>query len=151
MPEGGEEIHGMTMDEGALGGPETRTSLDSLADADADPLVVEPATELLSAGEASTVPAKAHTPWPLGYIAFGIAVLLVLAEGVAVYLASSGQPAAATIIGQVLVVLTALPLALGLVAVLRGRNREWGLAAMVLAVVANPFILINVLGFFGAI
>lgn len=121
------------------------------------PAFQTPVTERLAAGtpvaetQPAEGPAKAHSPWPLGYIAFGIAVLLVIAEGVAVYLASSGQPAAATIVGQVLVVLTALPLALGLVAALRGRNREWGIAAMVLAVVANPFILINVLGFFDAI
>lgn len=95
-------------------------------------------------------PITGHTPWPLGCIAFGIAVLLLIAEGVAVYLASFGQPGAATIIGQVLVVLTALPLALGIVAVLRRRNTAWGIAAMVLAVVANPLILINVLTFFGA-
>lgn len=90
-------------------------------------------------------------PWPLGYLAFGIAVLLVIVEGVAVYLGSFGEPAVATIIGQFLVVFTAFPFALGLLAVIRNRNREWGVAAMVLALIANPFILINVLGFFGAL
>lgn len=89
-------------------------------------------------------------PWPLGYLAFGIAVLLVIAEAVAVYLGSNDEPTAATVIGQILVVITAFPFALGLLAVLRNRNREWGIAAMVLAIIANPFILINVLGFFGA-
>lgn len=96
------------------------------------------------------LPRAPRRPWPLGYLAFGIAVLLVLLEGVAVYLGSFGEPAIATVIGQVLVVVTAFPFALGLLAVIRKRNREWGIAAMVLAVIANPFILINVLGFFGA-
>ena len=89
-------------------------------------------------------------PWPLGYPAFGIAVLLVITEGIAVYLGSIDEPVAATILGQALVVTTAFPFALGLLAVSRHRQREWGLAAMVLSVIANPFILINVLGFFGA-
>ncbi|GAA3736080.1 hypothetical protein GCM10022239_10020 [Leifsonia bigeumensis] len=114
------------------------------------PYAALPVTEPLPP-ESPVTPPTPHTPWPLGYIAFGMAVLLVVAEGVAVYLATYGQPVAATVIGQVLVVLTALPLALGLLAVLRGRQRGWGIAAMVLAVIANPLILINLLGFFGTI
>ena len=89
-------------------------------------------------------------PLALGHVAFGIAVLLVIVEGVAVYLGSYGEPVVATVLGQVLVVITAFPFALGLLAVIRNRNREWGIAAMVLSVIANPFILINLLGLFGA-
>ena len=87
----------------------------------------------------------------LGYTAFAIAVVLAIAEGVAINLATNGQPVTATAIGQVLVVLTALPLALGLFVALRGPKREWGIAAMVVAVIANPLILLNVLSFFGTI
>lgn len=93
---------------------------------------------------------RPRRPWPFGIIALSIAAALVVAEGVAVYLASSGQPAAATVLGQVLVVATALPLALGLLAAIRNHQRGWGLAAMVVSVVANPFILVNLLAFFGS-
>ncbi len=88
---------------------------------------------------------------PLGYVAFTIAVILVIAEAIAISLATNGQPLLATTIGQVLVVLTALPLAVGLFVALRGPKREWGIAAMVVAFIANPLILLNVLSFFGTI
>jgi len=86
---------------------------------------------------------------PLGYIAFVAALVLAIAEGIAISLAYSNQQALAATVGQVLVVLSALPLALGLFVAIRGPKREWGIAAMVVAVVANPLVLINVLSFFG--
>jgi hypothetical protein len=107
--------------------------------------------DALAESTEETEPPTRRRALPLGYIAFAIAVILVIAEGVAVVLASSGQPGVATTIGQILVVLTALPLALGLFVALRGPRREWGIAAMVVAVIANPLILINVLSFFGTI
>jgi hypothetical protein len=120
-----------------------------------------PATHALPVADATAVmdavpavdaaPARERRSVPLGGIAFAVAVVLVIVEAIAVTLANSGQPAAATTIGQVLVVLTALPLALGLYAAVRGMQREWGIAAMVVAVIANPLILINVLSFFGAL
>ncbi len=94
---------------------------------------------------------SAKRPLPWGLIAFAIAVILVIAEAIAINLATSGQPLAATAIGQTLVVLTAVPLALGLFVALRGPRREWGIAAMVVAVIANPLILLNVLSFFGTL
>ncbi len=133
----------MTIDDGAPAGPDPWAQAPAGESSPATPPVVEEPV-------VDERPRKARKPWPLGYVAFGIAVLLVIAEGVAVYLGSFGEPAVATIIGQVLVVVTAFPFALGLLAAIRNRKREWGIAAMVLAVIANPFILINVLGFFGA-
>ncbi len=101
--------------------------------------------------EAELRPRRPRRTWPLGHIAFGFAVLLVILEGVAVYLASSGEPGVATVLGQVLVVATALPLALGLLAVIRNRKRGWGIAAMILSLVANPVLLLTALRFFGSI
>jgi hypothetical protein len=88
---------------------------------------------------------------PLGLVAFAIAVVLAIGEVIAISLANSGHPAEATFIGRVLVFLTALPLVLGLYAVVRGSNRGWGIAAMIVAVLANPLILVNLLAFFGAL
>jgi hypothetical protein len=147
MPAAGEEVTRMTIDDGGAPGhdPWAGTPPSSpLASTETpqEQTALEPEPE-----------APAHEPrrpWPLGYVAFGIAVLLVILEGIAVYLGSFGEPVVATVLGQVLVVITAFPFALGLLAVIRNRNREWGIAAMVLSVIANPFILINVLGFFGA-
>ncbi|MBX3091615.1 MAG: hypothetical protein KF801_03800 [Cryobacterium sp.] len=101
-------------------------------------------------GAVSTTLSSLGTVW-LGYVAFGIALVLAIIEGVAIFLASSRQPAIATTVGQILVVVTALPLALGLMVALRGPQRAWGIAAIVLAVVANPLVLLNVLSFFGSL
>lgn len=96
-------------------------------------------------------PARVRRSAPIAYIAFGIALVLVIIEGIAIYVASNGGAVAATTLGQVLVVLTALPFALGLISAIRGPHREWGIAAMVVAVVANPLILLTVLSFFGSL
>ncbi len=101
--------------------------------------------------EVETRPRTPRRTWPLSHVAFGIAVLLVILEGVAVYLANFGEPLAATVLGQVLVVCTALPFALGLLAVIRNRKRGWGIAAMVLSLIANPVLLLNLLRLFGGI
>ena len=93
----------------------------------------------------------AGKPWPLGIIAFVLAALLAAVEAVAIYLASNGQPVIATVIGQALIVVTALPLALGVFAVIRRRDRNWGSAAIIVSIVANPLILLNILGFFRAL
>lgn len=142
----------MTIDDGALPGRDPWGQPVGAPPAAEQP-IEEVAPGEVAPGEIAQEeqPRELWRPWPLGYLAFGIAVLLVIVEGVAVYLGSFGEPAVATIIGQFLVVFTAFPFALGLLAVIRNRNREWGVAAMVLAVIANPFILINVLGFFGAL
>ena len=107
--------------------------------------------DLRTTGDAESAPARVRRPLPIAYIAFAIALVLVIIEGVAIYLASNGGAMAATTLGQILVVLTAVPLALGLFAAIRGPHREWGIAAMVVAIVANPLILLNVLSFFGSL
>ncbi|MEO6941578.1 MAG: hypothetical protein ABI124_01040 [Terrimesophilobacter sp.] len=107
--------------------------------------------DLQSPGEVESAPPRVRRALPTAHIAFAIAVVLVIIEGVAIYLASNGGALAATTLGQVLVVSTAFPLALGLFAAIRGPHREWGIAAMVVAVIANPFILLNVLSFFGSL
>lgn len=110
---------------------------------------------LLSTGEVEPAPRPEprpeRRPLPVASTAFGLAIILVVAEGVAIYLGSSGSAATATTLGQILVVLTALPLALGLIAAIRGPHREWGIAAMIVSVVANPLILLGVLSFFGSL
>jgi hypothetical protein len=102
-------------------------------------------------GHPDAEPERTRRLAPLGLIAFVTAAVLAVAEGVAIYLGSLGQYAAATVLAQVLVVLTAVPLALGLYAVVRRRNRDWGIAAMVVALAANPLVLSNLLDFFGTL
>ena len=90
-------------------------------------------------------------PWPFGLIAFAVALLLVIAEIVALSLANAGKFEPATIIGQLLIALTLLPLVLGVLAILRHRGLGFGIAAIVVAVLANPFIQVSLFAFFGSV
>lgn len=96
-------------------------------------------------------PPRPQRPWPIGPIALAIAVLLAAAEVIGVLLANSGQFGVAGIIGQSLIVLTVLSFLLGLFAVIRGRGRGWGIAAMILSLLVNPLVLINLLSLFGGV
>lgn len=96
-------------------------------------------------------PRPERRPVPFAFIAFGIAIILLIAEGVAVYLASTGSPVAATLIAQILIGATLVPFGLGFFAVVRGPRRRWAIAAMIVAVIANPLILLHVLSFFGSL
>jgi hypothetical protein len=96
-------------------------------------------------------PPRERRQWPIGIIALCLAVLLAAAEVVGVLLAGNGQFGVATLIGQSLIVLTVLSFLLGLFAVIRGRGRGWGIAAMILSVLVNPLVLINLLALFGGV
>lgn len=91
---------------------------------------------------------RPRRPWPLTSIAFGLAVVLLIAQGVAVFLASTGEPRAASVLAEILIILTAVPFVIGIVALVRGPHRLWAIAAMIVSVIANPFILLHVLSYF---
>lgn len=95
-------------------------------------------------------PREPRKPWPFGLIALSIAIVLVIAEVIAISMAVAGEFTAATVFGQILIALTALPVAVGVLAVIRRRNTGLGIAAIVLAIIANPFVQVNLLGFFAS-
>jgi hypothetical protein len=96
-------------------------------------------------------PAPPRRPLPFASVAFVSAVILLITQGVAINLATTGSPAAATVIAQLLIGLTVIPFVLGTVALVRGPHRRWAIAAMMVSVIANPFILRTVLSFFGSL
>lgn len=96
-------------------------------------------------------PALPRRPLPFTTVAFVSAAVLLIAQGVAINLASTGSPVAATVIAQLLIGLTVIPFVLGVVALVRGPHRGWAIAAMIVSVIANPFILLSVLSFFGSL
>jgi hypothetical protein len=55
------------------------------------------------------------------------------------------------VIAQLLIGLTVIPFVLGTVALVRGPHPRWAIAAMMVSVIANPFILRTVLSFFGSL
>ncbi|WP_168625815.1 MULTISPECIES: hypothetical protein [unclassified Cryobacterium] len=92
---------------------------------------------------------KRRRPFPFGLVALVSVLVLIALEVTGVLLAVSGAYAAATFIGQAIIVLTFVPFVLGIVGVILNRGRLTGAIAIVLAVLTNPLVLNTVLGFFG--
>ena len=80
-----------------------------------------------------------------GVVALGVAALAAVAEVIAIVVGSAGEWPLATGLAWVVIVLTVVALVLGVVAVVRDRGRAWGIAAIVVAVLANPLVQIGVL------
>lgn len=96
-------------------------------------------------------PAPRRRALPFTSVAFVTAVTLLITEVVAINLATSGSPDAAVVIAHVLNGLTAIPFVLGIVGVVRGPHPGWAIAAMIVSVIANPFLLRTILTFFGGL
>ena len=107
------------------------------------------AVEVAEAAEV-TAPVQRH-PLPFTSTAFLSAVVLLVTQGIAINLASTGSTAAATVIAQLLIGLTVIPFVLAVIALVRGPHRGWAIAAMIVSVIANPLLLRLTLSFFGSL
>lgn len=102
-------------------------------------------------GPADAAKHRARRALPFTSVAFLTALALLITQGVAINLASSGSQAAATTIAQLLIWLTVIPFVLAVIALVRGPHRGWAIASMIVSVIANPIILRLVLSFFGSL
>ena len=84
----------------------------------------------------------------LGVVAFSLAALLFLANVVGIVLSNTGSDDAALSIAYVTIFGTILTFLGGLIAAVLNFGRVWGVAAVVLSVLANPFVLVVLLGSF---
>jgi hypothetical protein len=84
----------------------------------------------------------------VGQIALTVAILTVVAHVVAVATASAGAWATGTAFGYVAIGLSVLAVCGGIVAIILKRGRGVGIAAIVIGVLANPWIVLVVLRFF---
>jgi len=84
----------------------------------------------------------------LGVAATGGALALAIVVAVAVSVAADGDHEAGTGLAWFAIVGTALTFALGIAAVVLRRGRRWGVVAVILSLVVNPFILTRLLAFF---
>lgn len=91
------------------------------------------------------VVARVRTPW-VGRIALALAVATAVVHGFAVGVASDGDPTTGTVLAYVAIGLSILAVLGGLVAVIAGFGRRTGAAAVALGVVANPVVLLTLLG-----
>lgn len=96
-------------------------------------------------------PAVGLSAVSLGAGSFGAALLLAVVEAIAIALGSDQHFVAATILAWCVIVLTVASFIAGLVAVVSGRGRRGGIAAMVLSVLANPLVLVWLLGTVGSL
>ena len=84
----------------------------------------------------------------LGVVAFSLAALLFAANVVGIVLSNSGSDDAALSIAYVTIFATIFTFLGGLIAAVLNFGRVWGVAAVVLSVLANPFVLLVLLGSF---
>ncbi len=90
-------------------------------------------------------------PLPLlGRVSFALAVGAVAVETAAIAIGSGGGWAVATGLAGLVIGLTAVAFVLGIVAVLAARARRWGVAGVVLSVLANPLVLVGLFSALGA-
>ncbi len=95
-------------------------------------------------------PRPPRTPTPsLGWVAVSLAAACVIADVMAVILAAQRYWDSATSIAYGVDVATAIVFVVGLFAAFRRPARWLGIMAMVVAVLANPFILTHLLDFLG--
>lgn len=84
----------------------------------------------------------------LGLVAFTLAALLFGANVTGIVLSNTGSDGAALNIAYVTIFGTILTFLGGLIAAVLNFGRVWGVAAVVLSVLANPFVLVVLLGSF---
>jgi hypothetical protein len=95
-------------------------------------------------------PAQATQPRAvLGATAAALALVFGAIGLLGVGVASSGDYAFSTVLAQIAIGGTLVTFVSGVVAIILGRGRGWGLAALGLSFIANPLAQIQLLDFFG--
>ncbi len=93
---------------------------------------------------------RVRRPW-IGLAAVALTVATIGVHAAAIVVASNGDFPAGTLLGYIAIGLSALAVVVGVVAAVVGRGRAWGIAAAVVAVLANPWVLLIVLRFLSGI
>ena len=88
--------------------------------------------------------AKPRTPL-FAAVAGLLALATVAVHIAAIVVATGGDFAAGTVLGYLAIGISGLAVVIGIVAIIRRRYRAWAIAAVVLAVLANPAVLLAVL------
>jgi hypothetical protein len=92
----------------------------------------------------------------LGLVALTSAVVLIALEVVAIAVGTVGVDAerrwpTATVIAWIVIVGLAATLVAGIVAIVRGRGRRFGTAAVVVSVLGNPLVLVGIFALLGSL
>ena len=106
----------------------------------------EPAPETPDEFVSEEPTTKRRRPY-VGIAAMVLALGTIGAHVAALVVASDGDFPTGTYLGYVAIGLSALAVVVGLVAAVIGRGRAWGIVAVIVAVLANPWVLLVVLRF----
>ena len=87
---------------------------------------------------------RARRPF-LGWAAALLSLATIGVHIAAVVVASSGDFVTGTVLGYVAIGLSGLAVVVGVAAAIVGRGRSWGIAAALVAVLANPVVLLALL------
>ena len=109
-----------------------------------DETIVE--AEPAASAPAPTPDAPTRRSGLVGGLSVVAAVVSVVLTGIGVGVASSGGYDAGTVIAWVSIVISAVAVLGGLVAIVLGRGRAAGVVAVILGVFANPWVLASLLG-----
>ncbi len=114
------------------------------------PIYIEPVVEMPPLEPEIVVePEPTDAPRRGRVLVGGLALLGALAAaivtGVGIGVAASGLYDLGAVLAWVAIVLSALAVLVGLVAIIVGWGRRWGIAAVILGVVSNPWVLTTVL------
>ena len=91
-------------------------------------------------------PNKPRAPWALGVIAVVLAVTAGVLQALGIIQATGLNWQRGTLLAWVAIGVSTVAFLVGLLASILNRGRRWGVVAMAAAVVANPWVLAQVLG-----
>ena len=118
------------------------------------PIFVQPIEEEPEAPEEEQVvveePVKTRRPY-LGIAAAVLALGTIGVHVAAIVVATGRDFPTGTYLGYVAIGLSALTVVVGVVAAVIGRGRVWGIAAAVVGILANPWVLLVVLRFLSGV
>ena len=110
------------------------------------PIYVQPIEEEPELVEEVVVEEPAPRRRPPVWIAAVVFALATIGVHIAaIVVASAGDFPTGTLLGYIAIVLSVLAVVAALVAVVLGRGRLWAILAAIVAVLANPFVLLTVL------
>ncbi|MCU1550007.1 MAG: hypothetical protein JWR36_567 [Glaciihabitans sp.] len=87
----------------------------------------------------------------LGIVAFSAAIVTVFVVAIGVFTAESGKYASATGLAYFAIAASVVAVIGGLLALLLGRGRGWGVAAILIGGLASPLVLTRLLGMFSGL
>src|SRR5690554_3865222 len=89
---------------------------------------------------------KRRAPWALGVIGVILAITAGVLQVLGIIQATGLNWQRGTLLAWLAIGVSAVAFLVGLVAIILNRGRRWGVVAMIAAVIANPWVLAQLLG-----